>query len=159
MVFFLAVACGAPSAPPSPPPTVVAPAAVATITDAWIRVVPPGTPNTAGYLTLRNPSAQARELVRATSSLPGTVELHAHIDDNGVMRMQKMAQVPVPAGSEVTFAPGGLHVMFLNTEGKPQDGEMVDVTLVFADGGTVEASVPARKAAPDAHDHAHDHHH
>ncbi|MGB0905571.1 MAG: copper chaperone PCu(A)C [Mangrovicoccus sp.] len=37
-------------------------------------------------------------------------------------------------GQEVSFAPGGLHIMLMMPMGPKAEGDMVDLTLIFADG-------------------------
>lgn len=42
------------------------------VTDAIVRAVPPGTPNTAAYMTIRNGSATDRKLIRVNSPVAKT---------------------------------------------------------------------------------------
>ena len=61
-----------------------------TITDATVRAVPPGTPTSGAFMTISNSSNADRKLLKADSPVAKTVELHNHINDNGVMRMRQV---------------------------------------------------------------------
>ena len=55
---------------------------MATVTDAWVRLPPPGAQIAAAYLTLE--SKQALSLVSVTSPAAQAVEMHSMLMKNGV---------------------------------------------------------------------------
>ena len=57
-----------------------------------------------------------------------------------------MDTIGVPAGGEVELAPGGLHLMFLNTAQPLTKGQRVPVKLQFANGVTQQVSFEVRDA-------------
>lgn len=61
----------------------------------------------------------------------------------GMMKMQQVEQIDVPAGGKVDLKPGGFHVMLFELKKDLVVGDTVKVTLTFADGGerTVDAAV------------------
>ena len=83
------------------------------ISDARVRPPLPGQKIAAGYFQLK--SDKADRLVAVTSPVSGRIELHIHIDDNGIMRMRPVkGGIDIPAGKDVIFEPGGFHIMFFD---------------------------------------------
>ncbi len=113
------------------------------VSGAYVRAVPPGQPNSAGFMNVTNTGDRDLALVDAESDVAKVVELHTHINDNGMMRMRRIERIPVPAGATVQLKPGGHHVMFIGLKRQLKPGEMVTITLVADDGSrtTVEAPV------------------
>lgn len=112
------------------------------ITAARIRPPPGGRDVTAGYLTVTNAGSEADRLVSATSPAAASIELHAHIHDGGMMRMEQVPAIDVPAGGTVALEPGGLHLMLFGVQADALAAGPVPVTLTFERGGTVELAVP-----------------
>jgi iron complex transport system substrate-binding protein len=118
---------------------------------AWARPTPPGIAVGAGYLELVN-SGAADRLLAARSPRAARVEFHASTLEDGMARMSALAEVPVPAGTRVRFAPAGLHLMLLGLTAPLAPGERVPLTLVFAGAGAVATELevvggPAAAAA------------
>ena len=65
---------------------------------------------------------------------------------SGMMSMQEVAAIEVPAGGEVALEPGGYHVMLLDLAAPLADGETVELTLEFEQAGTVTATAEVRTA-------------
>lgn len=116
-----------------------------TVNDPWMRLVVPSRP-AAGYFTLSNDTAKAQELVGAASPACGMLMLHRSVQQNGMDRMSMVKSIPVPAHGEVTFAPGGYHLMCMSPSKEMVPGHSVPVTLRFADGNSVTANFPVRGA-------------
>lgn len=108
------------------------------IAAARIRPPPGGRDVTAGYLTLTNAGAAANRLVSATSPAAASIELHAHIHEGGMMKMEQVPAIDVPAGGSVTLEPGGLHLMLFGVKADMIATGSVPVTLTFEQGGTVD---------------------
>lgn len=66
-----------------------------------------------------------------------TAEVHRTVIEDGLSRMEPAGQVEIPAGSEVAFRPGGLHVM-VHGPGELAAGDEVPITLRFETAGPVE---------------------
>ncbi|TPW02912.1 MAG: hypothetical protein FD124_3212 [Alphaproteobacteria bacterium] len=98
----------------------------------------------AGFLAVRN-GGEADRLVAAFSPATSSIELHTHRHVDGMMRMEKVDAVDIPAGGAVVFEPGGLHLMMF---GLAPTGDVIPVTLKFEKGGdvTVPFKVMARSA-------------
>ena len=108
------------------------------IKDAYVRHMPPTQSVTGAFMMLVNTSDADRAAVSAQSSVAGTVELHTHIHDGGVMRMRQVDKIEVPAGGMTELKPGGFHVMLIDLKGPLELGQMVDIKFNFDDGSSAE---------------------
>ncbi|MCW8918537.1 MAG: copper chaperone PCu(A)C [Gammaproteobacteria bacterium] len=110
----------------------------------YVRAVPPGQPNSAAFMTLRNHSDKANAVVAASSPAARVVELHTHIMDNGMMKMRQIKQIELPAKGEAVLQPGGLHIMLIGLQQQLTPGMNVALTLKFADGSMQEINAPVQ---------------
>jgi len=133
--------------------TLGAQAAEITVGDPYARAVPPGQPNSAVFMTLANASKQDRALVGAESTAAGVVELHTHVNEDGMMKMRKIDKIAIPAGQTVALKPGGLHVMLIGLKENLEPGKEVHMNLLFDNGTKEHIMAPVRKIemAPKAH--------
>lgn len=115
------------------------------VADAYVRMVPPGTPTTGAFMTIKNAGSADRKLVRADSPAAKTVELHNHINDNGVMKMRQVKEIEVKAKGQAELKPGSYHVMLIDLKAPLKDGETVPVTLTFDDGSTRKVDAPVKR--------------
>jgi copper(I)-binding protein len=107
----------------------------------------------AGYFTVTNSGDAADTLIGVRADLP-RVELHGtETDAAGVTSMPHLEALEIPPGATVTFAPRGLHVMFMGLEAPLLAGDTLPATLVFEKAGDVpvEFSVEARGAGDAGH--------
>jgi copper(I)-binding protein len=117
------------------------------VSDARARAVPHMAPASGAFLTLHNKDTADHVLVAAESPVAKAVELHTHINDNGVMRMRKIDSIKVPAGGMTMLKPGGLHIMFIGLNRPLNAGDNVPLTLVFADGSRISLDAPVKEFA------------
>ena len=54
--------------------------------------------------------------------------------------MRPLASVPVPAGGEIGFTPGGRHVMLFDLDPRLAPGRTAPLVLAFADGRALTAT-------------------
>ena len=104
-----------------------------------MRATAPGAKVAGGYMVMRNTGAAADRLLSASSRAAAKVELHVHINDNGVMRMREVRGYDVPAKGAFELKPGGAHLMFLDIKRPFKEGEKVPVKLKFQKAGEVTA--------------------
>ena len=116
-----------------------------TITDPYVRAVPPGQKISAAFLQLDNASDTMQSIVSASSPAAGVVELHTHIHDNGMMKMRRIEKIDIPAKGQTVLKPGGLHIMLINLKNNLKPGQEVSVTLKFSDGSEKTFTAPVRK--------------
>jgi copper(I)-binding protein len=122
-----------------------APAPIAA-SQAWTRPAAAGG-NAAGYVTLVNHGGPDL-LIGAESPLAQRVELHTSSMTGGVMRMGAEAATPVPAHGQVSFAPGGRHLMFVGLKRPLRVGERAPATLRFKNGGRLKVEFVVATNAP-----------
>ena len=128
----------------------------------WARATAEGMANGAAYLVLKNEGKTADRLVSASSPAAAKVELHTHIDDNGVMKMREINAIDIGPDATVKLAPGGLHVMLLGLKEPLKKGKAFPLTLTFEKAGAVAVEVSVQGAGDSAAAHEgvtdHDHH-
>ena len=128
------------------------------IAHPWSQELPPNAPTVAAYFVIHNPGKTADRLLSADTPIAGEAQLHEHVMQNDMMKMQHVPSVEIPAGGEVTFAPMAYHVMLLNLKDRSllTDGKRFPMTLHFEKAGDVKVDVAVQKQAPDgmpAHAH------
>ena len=125
------------------------------VTDPYVRAVPPGQPNSAAFMQLRNSDAASHSIKSAESPVARIVELHTHIKEGGMMKMRQVKQIDIPARGETVLQPGGLHVMLIGLKEKLTPGDNIAVTLVFEDGSKKLVQAPVRKMKMHMKGHMH----
>ncbi len=110
-------------------------------------------PNGAAYFKLTNKGDKPRYLTGASSPLSKRVELHTHIEKDGVMKMRRVKEpIEIAPGKTVLFAPAGHHVMLFAMEKKLKEGDKLPLTLIFKDGTKQNLTAKVKKSA-DKDDH------
>ena len=106
-----------------------------TVSDAYIRGLPPGQTVTAAFMTFNNAFAQDCQLVGAESPVASSAEIHAHSHHNGAMSMRPVDAVKIPAGESLSLEPGGFHLMLFGLKDALKEGEAYAITLFFEGEG------------------------
>ena len=137
-----------------------------TAKSAWTRATGAGIKNGAAYLTLKNSTNRDDFLIAASSDAARKVEIHeSKLNDLGVYTMNKINRLPIAIGEEVSFAPGGLHLMLVGLKEPLQVGNEIAVRLEFAESQPINVRVSIESAnhqvSPDEKmmDHSHHGHH
>jgi copper(I)-binding protein len=128
------------------------------IAHPWSQELPPNAPTVAAYFVIHNNGKTADRLLSVDSPIAGVAELHEHVMQNDLMKMQQVPSVEVPAGGEATFAPMAYHVMLLELKDRSllSDGKRFPLTMHFEKSGDVTVDVTVQKKAPDGmHEHMH----
>lgn len=107
------------------------------VSEAKVRLLPPGLPNTSAYFTIENTGNKDRVLISASSEIANKVELHSHVMKDGMMRMRQQDKVIIPAGEKVEFAPGGLHLMIFGLNEPLRVNQQVKLNVITQDGETL----------------------
>ena len=113
------------------------------LSDAWIRETPPNRNVAAGYLTIANPSDTDRMLIGAHSP-DARVEVHEMRHEDGMMRMRRLESLAIPAGEEVTLAPGGTHLMLFDVDAT-RAGTQIEIEFRFEDADPVTETFEVRR--------------
>jgi hypothetical protein len=114
-------------------------AAETKVDGAWVRLpAVTGQPG-AAYFKVQG-GKQADTLVAVSAPFAIRTEMHESMKgDHGMMSMEPVKDIPVPAGGAVTFEPGGKHVMLFSVGPNVKPGDTVPLTLAFASGRKIEA--------------------
>jgi copper(I)-binding protein len=112
------------------------------ISNYWVR--PSTGPNTAAYLTVTNTTKEPDKIVTVDCPDATTVELHNHIEENGIMKMRPVPFIEIGQGS-VEMKPGGLHIMLMNLKSSFQGKETIPLTLHFEKAGKVDITFSVKK--------------
>ena len=102
------------------------------VTDPWVREPIPGRMMSAAFMQLSNTGTTDKVLVSARADWAGSIEIHTHLNDNGVMRMRQIESLTIPAGGSVSLQPGGLHLMLFRLQ-LPLSAPLT-LELCFTDG-------------------------
>ncbi len=116
-----------------------------TIDSPWIRGTVPGQSVTGAFMTIR--STEATALVRVESPAAESLQVHRTAMVDGMMSMEPVESLAVPAHGSVALEPGGFHVMLVGLRTSLHAGDKVPLTLTFRSGDrrqtivTVQAEV------------------
>ncbi|UZJ59990.1 copper chaperone PCu(A)C [Pseudomonas sp. KU26590] len=129
------------------------------VAQPWSMALPPNAPTVAAYFVISNSGADADRLESVDSPIAGAAQLHEHISKDGLMKMQHVETVAIPAGGTVTFAPMAYHVMLLDLKDRTRliDGQTFPLTLHFQKAGDLTVDVVVLKQPPDTVAPAHAH--
>ena len=114
----------------------------------WARAMPTTATTGATYLRIDNNGEVGDRLLEIETPAAEFAELHEHVHAEGLMKMQKAADLTIGAGESVTLEPGGYHIMLMNLKRPLVDGEKFPLTLRFEQAGSVEVEVAVHKDAP-----------
>ncbi|RMC30318.1 copper chaperone PCu(A)C [Paracoccus alkanivorans] len=125
------------------------------VKDAYARGANPK--SGAAFMLLENHRKVDCTLQGAASDAAERVLLHTSEETDGVMKMQSVEGITIPAEGEYLMQRGGDHVMMMGLKAPLEDGQTVKLTLDFGDCGSEEIEVPVdnqRGADHVSHDDA-----
>jgi len=108
----------------------------------YVRAPVSGQAMTAGFFKASNNTDKNCVLTGVSSNYAKKIEFHAHQHIDGMMRMRPVSQVELPAGSDLHFKPGGLHLMFFGLSSSDQLS--VDLSLITDNCGEISFKAPIR---------------
>ena len=114
------------------------------ISDPYARTSRPGAPTGAAFMVLKNTGSEDDRLISASSDIAARVELHTHINQDGVMKMRQVQQIELAAGGTTELKPGGLHIMLIDVPKRLHVDDEVGIKLVFDDGSSQAISAPVK---------------
>ena len=123
-----------------------------TVENPWARASQG--PNSAMFGSFTNASDQDDQLISAEVKDPNFcdhTELHAHIEENGIMKMRPVDNIVIPANGTTELKPGGLHIMFMKISNPMNEDAIIPVTLKFQSGQTLDLQVPVKPAVAHKH--------
>jgi copper(I)-binding protein len=130
------------------------------ITGSWIREAPPTSSVLAAYMTLRNRSDTAVNIISISSPDFAQVEMHRTVVEGGMARMLPVAVIEVPVTGELVLEPGGLHLMLIEPKHPLTEGDFVKLYMELGNGPCITLTVPViHPGAADTDQQEHHHHH
>lgn len=111
------------------------------IVDFWIRAVPKVSKMSAAFGTIKNSSEKPIKLIKVTSDISNTVEIHTTKNDDGIMKMRKLPSLSIPAKGESVLRPGGNHIMFINLKKEMIPKKRFRLNFEFDDGQKISKEV------------------
>lgn len=120
-----------------------------TISNAWVRAMPPTQRMTAAYMDLHNAGTDAVTIRGVTADGVGEASLHQTRREGDRVRMEAVEVLTVPAGGHLSLAPGGLHLMLMGLASMPAAGEVMRLCLEL-DRDAVCSDAEVRRDAPAA---------
>jgi len=112
------------------------------VSDVWARATPGNAQTGAIFLTVSNRGAAPDSITGASSEAAQETMIHETTDMGGMAHMHMVAEIAVPAGASLTFAPGGYHVMLMGLSGPLEEGAQIPLTLEFSGAGSIGLDVP-----------------
>jgi copper(I)-binding protein len=125
------------------------------VSDAWMRATAPGQKTAAGYMTIRNKSAQPERLVGGSSQAAAKLETHVSIQDGDIMRMREVKAYDIPAKGSFELKPNGSHLMLVDLKRPLKEGDKVPVVLKFEKSGEVKVDFEVRPLVSAHKEHSH----
>ena len=117
------------------------------IEKAWIRAAPPGATALAGYAIVRNPCPAPLVITDASSGEFVMGMIHETVVLDGLSKMRHVKSLPLPARGDLSFAPGGRHLMLMHPKRQLKVGDKVKVSLKLTDGRQISAYFAVSKDA------------
>ena len=133
-----------------------------TIEHPWARPTDKMAKTGAAYFTLKNAGAEPDKLLSVSADVSETADLHQNVTKDGMMTMDRVDAVVVPAKGTAALKPGGYHVMFTNLKAPFAEGKKFPLTLTFEKVGKVTVEVwiekpKGGKSGMDMGEMKHDH--
>lgn len=101
--------------------------------------MPPGASVVAVYVQIT--SNQPDTLLGVSTPVAATADMHATLEQGGMMHMEPLAEVAMAAGQRIGFEPGDKHIMLSGVRQVLPVGTRFPLTLRFAVAGEVTVSV------------------
>jgi hypothetical protein len=120
-----------------------------TIEDPWARATDKLAKTGAAYLMVKNKGAAPDKLVAVSADVAEIVELHRMVNKDGMMSMQHVDAVAIPAHGSAALKPGGYHVMFVNLKTPFTAGTTFPLQLTFEKAGKVTVEVTVQRPDGD----------
>jgi periplasmic copper chaperone A len=126
------------------------------VSDPWARASSAMASAGAAYMTIDNTGSAADALIGASSPAATTVEVHETVamgspapgasGDGGMMGMQPVARLEIPAGGSVELKPGSYHIMLIGLKQDLKVGDSIEITLKFETAGEIKVTAAVRES-------------
>ena len=117
------------------------------VSDAWIPEAPPVTQVMAGFMSIKNSSNKAAEIVSISSKDFGRVEMHLSKEENGIARMLPQSKLIIPAQGKLTLEHGSYHLMLYKPKQRLKDGDTAELVITLKSGDSFTVEFVVEKSA------------
>jgi len=83
-------------------------------------------------------------IVRAESSVAENVELHTHLEEDGVMKMREVESYSVKAHEDIQLSPSSKHIMLFDLKAPLKQGDLFSIRFYDQNGANMEVPVLVR---------------
>ena len=101
----------------------------------------------AAYVSLMA-HGEADRLLGVSSPAAKMAALHKTVEADGVMKMEHVEALDIPADGMLEMKPGGYHIMLIDLAAPLETGQEFDIVLTFANAGEVTVTVVVGDTAP-----------
>lgn len=127
--------------------------------NAWIAEAPPGSQVMAAYMDIKNTSNKNLIITPPKSGDFKKIEFHRTLHENGMAKMQRLAELTIPANSTVNLKQGSYHMMLFNPAKKMKAGDQSTLTFQIKDARknsvAIKVVAPVKKPVFEQMDHSH----
>lgn len=126
------------------------------VADPWARASSATAAAGAAYMKIQNTGAAADALIGASSPAATTVEVHETLvmgspaprasGDGGMMGMQPVKRLEIPAGGSVELKPGSYHIMLIGLKQDLKPGDTIEIALTFEKVGQIKVTATVRES-------------
>lgn len=99
-------------------------------------------------MQLHNPLSEALTIVGLSADCCAIAILHQMRRDGDKLMMQHLDQLPIAAHETAQLAPGGMHIMLMNSKEPLKHGSRVTITFNLADGRSQSVVLGVKKYEP-----------
>ena len=114
------------------------------IIDPWLRMMPPSTSSTAGFMTIKNNTDKPLILKEVSLDWARHAMLHESKVVDGMAKMNHLDEWVIE--EQVEFMPGGKHIMIMGMKNDLKIGQTYNILLHFAGREPLEVSFKVRHA-------------
>jgi|GEM_PF-4777008 len=129
------------------------------ISGGWIRLTPPVAKNSAAYFVVHNTSTLDIQIIGVSTPVAETATMHNTSIEQSMARMIHLKKLNIPAGGEIEFASGGMHLMLVNLQKQLKANMEIPILFELSTGEKLKTKfiVRTEREASLSHDHsAHD---
>jgi len=118
------------------------------VSDPWIAEAPPTATVMAAYMRIDNHSDRTRRLLSISGPRELQIALHHTSDTHGMLRMNQVDTLEIPANGQVLLAQGGYHLMIHGSAANYRSSSKMELNLMFEDGMIVPVIATVKSLLP-----------
>jgi len=127
------------------------------IDQAWVQEGPPNARVLAGFMLIKNNSAQTINITAAHSTQFKKIEFHRTVHVDGMAKMEPQKNLTILPGKTLKLEHGSFHLMLIEPVNKLKAGDHVEINMTLSNKTVVPVSLTVR--TPDQNQSQHQHHH